>query len=150
MNVLPAEKVALAPFYYDEGRMPAPDGGHEERHGFLVFGSYRHNGVRTGGQYLTFTQLVYRHSILSTVVRKALIAASYAHPARGLMSTHNTRLNRQNRDALQWLATEIWPLIRQRLPDATCDVYGALPIGKDLAFDNKVRCCGCFCFWIAK
>jgi hypothetical protein len=138
MNVLSAEKVALAPFYYDEGRMPAPDGGHEERHGFLVFGSYRHNGVRTGGPLLSFTQLAYRHLMLGIVIRKPFSAASYAHPARGQMSTHNTRLNRQNRDALQWLATEIWPLIRQRLPGATCDVYGALPTGKDLAFDNKV------------
>lgn len=45
MRALPAEKVALASFYYDEKTMGPPDERHEQRADFLVFGSYRHNGV---------------------------------------------------------------------------------------------------------
>ena len=32
-----------------------------------------------------------------------------------------------NVDAVRWLATEVWPLIREALPDATMRVYGAYP-----------------------
>lgn len=45
----------------------------------------------------------------------------------------------QNKDALRWLANDIWPLIRKRLPKAMCNVYGALPTNEDLALTNKVR-----------
>lgn len=34
-------------------------------------------------------------------------------------------LHPPNRDAVEWLGKEIWPLIRQRLPQAEMDVYGA-------------------------
>lgn len=41
-----------------------------------------------------------------------------------------------NRDSFDWVRTEIWPLIRKRLPDAELHVYGSYPPKDAMAFDD--------------
>jgi len=41
-----------------------------------------------------------------------------------------------NWDAVRYLKETIWPLIRQQLPNAKLNVYGAYPPAKAMAFDN--------------
>lgn len=46
-------------------------------------------------------------------------------------------LHEPNRDAVKWLKNEIWPLIRELLPDAELTVYGSYVSQKELQMDNR-------------
>ena len=54
---------------------------------------------------------------------------------QGAMFIGNWR-HRPNRDCARWLIQEVWPLVRQRLPDAELDVYGANQTPEDAALHN--------------
>ncbi|TVR34448.1 MAG: glycosyltransferase [Balneolaceae bacterium] len=46
-------------------------------------------------------------------------------------------LHRPNWNAVLWLKEEIWPMIRQKLPDAELHIYGAYPSQKVFQLHNK-------------
>ena len=44
--------------------------------------------------------------------------------------------HRPNRDCVRWLIKEVWPLVRQEMPDVDLDVYGANQTPEDAALDD--------------
>ena len=45
--------------------------------------------------------------------------------------------HRPNRDCAKWLIQEVWPLVRQRLPDLELSVYGANQTPEDAALTQE-------------
>eukprot|EP00439_Symbiodinium_sp_Y106_P069828 s239_g12.t1 len=55
---------------------------------------------------------------------------------QGAMFIGNWR-HRPNRDCAKWLIQEVWPLVRQRLPDLELSVYGANQTPEDAALTQE-------------
>jgi len=58
---------------------------------------------------------------------------------RSGFATIGTFKHAPNVDSVEWLASEVWPLVRARLPDATMDVYGSYPNAKVERFHAPER-----------
>ena len=55
------------------------------------------------------------------------LGSRHGFASREGFTTIGTFYHPPNVDAVRWLATQVWPLIREALPDATMRVYGAYP-----------------------
>lgn len=67
---------------------------------------------------------------------QSLTSMVYYHDRRHVMFIGNWR-HRPNRDCAQWLISEVWPRVRERLPDVELHVYGANPSPGDMALANE-------------
>lgn len=73
-------------------------------------------------------QLLFYIPLFSSVIDSQLAPPDYE--SRGGFVTIGNYLHAPNRDAIEYLRAEIWPLIREKLPGAECKVFGAyLPKG---------------------
>merc|ERR1711920_1090340 len=55
--------------------------------------------------------------------------------------------HKPNRDCARFLAQEVWPKVRQQMPELELKIYGSNPTPEDMAFTDKsngVTVCG-FC-----
>ena len=59
--------------------------------------------------------------------------------AREGFVTVGTFKHKPNVDSIEWLANEVWPLVRERLPNATMDVYGSYMTEKYIARFDKPK-----------
>ncbi|CAE7550825.1 hypothetical protein AK812_SmicGene28211 [Symbiodinium microadriaticum] len=67
--------------------------------------------------------------------RPSRVLPSYQR-RQGAMFIGNWR-HRPNRDCAKWLIQEVWPLVRQRLPDLELSVYGANQTPEDAALTRE-------------
>ncbi|CAE7694237.1 ALKBH8 [Symbiodinium sp. CCMP2456] len=67
--------------------------------------------------------------------RPSRVLPSYQR-RQGAMFIGNWR-HRPNRDCAKWLIQEVWPLVRQRLPDLELSVYGANQTPEDAALTQE-------------
>ncbi|CAK9054564.1 Alkylated DNA repair protein ALKBH8 homolog (Alpha-ketoglutarate-dependent dioxygenase ALKBH8 homolog) (AtALKBH8) [Durusdinium trenchii] len=92
------------------------------------------------------TLLVERYGIPSWKVCAAPFGFSNISDERPSFSRRDGALfignwrHRPNRDCARWLVKEVWPLVRQEVPDAVLNVYGANQTPEDAALDDPA--CG--------
>jgi glycosyltransferase involved in cell wall biosynthesis len=98
--------------------------------------------------------IVDRYGVLPAKMAVAPIGYENAPQPLEELNTYAARRNamfignwrhKPNRDCARWLVQEVWPRIRQLVPDAELKIYGSSPTSEDMALTNKnigVTVCG--------